>query len=201
MLGHSIVSQHFMEPEGSIPNSQELSTCSYPEPDQSIPHHPIPPLQDQSQYYPPTYVLVFLPPYGFRNSILKIFLQPPSYLSSFPFHILQLYSTADKRVPFAIACCLVTQYGPTFFRPHKKYLYQWCSKFCSWNPRNSMPVGQYVCHPSDNLTALSTVNWNTVSLKLSSNSSVLTGIFWDGIWNSSRPCSCSSYAAHSAHTC
>jgi hypothetical protein len=34
MLGYSIVSQHFMEPEGSIPNSQELSTCSYPEPDQ-----------------------------------------------------------------------------------------------------------------------------------------------------------------------
>jgi hypothetical protein len=26
MLGHSIVSQHFIEPEGSIPNSQELST-------------------------------------------------------------------------------------------------------------------------------------------------------------------------------
>jgi hypothetical protein len=26
MLGHSIVSQHFMEPVGSIPNSQELST-------------------------------------------------------------------------------------------------------------------------------------------------------------------------------
>jgi hypothetical protein len=38
MLGHSIVSQHFMELEGSIPNSQELSTCSYPEPDQSSPH-------------------------------------------------------------------------------------------------------------------------------------------------------------------
>jgi hypothetical protein len=30
MLGHSIVFQHFMELEGSIPNSQELSTCSYP---------------------------------------------------------------------------------------------------------------------------------------------------------------------------
>jgi hypothetical protein len=30
MLGHSIVSQHFMEPEGSVPNSQELSTCFYP---------------------------------------------------------------------------------------------------------------------------------------------------------------------------
>jgi hypothetical protein len=31
MLGHSIVSQHVMEPEGSMPNSQELSTWSYPE--------------------------------------------------------------------------------------------------------------------------------------------------------------------------
>jgi hypothetical protein len=35
-----------MEPEGSIPNSQELSACPCPEPDQSSPHHPIPPLQD-----------------------------------------------------------------------------------------------------------------------------------------------------------
>jgi hypothetical protein len=60
MLGPSIVSHHFMEPEGSIPNSQELSICSYLEPDQSSPHNPIPPLQDPSQYYPPTYVLVFL---------------------------------------------------------------------------------------------------------------------------------------------
>jgi hypothetical protein len=44
VMWHSIVFQHFMEPEGSIPNSQELSTCSYPELDQSSPHHPIPPL-------------------------------------------------------------------------------------------------------------------------------------------------------------
>jgi hypothetical protein len=26
-----------MEPEGSLPSSQELSTCTYPEPDQSSP--------------------------------------------------------------------------------------------------------------------------------------------------------------------
>jgi hypothetical protein len=44
----SIVSQHFMKPKGSTSNSQELSTCSYPEPDQSSPHHPIPALQDPS---------------------------------------------------------------------------------------------------------------------------------------------------------
>jgi hypothetical protein len=36
MLGHSIVSQQFMEPKGSIPYSQELSTCSYPEHPYSI---------------------------------------------------------------------------------------------------------------------------------------------------------------------
>jgi hypothetical protein len=29
-----------MEPEGSVPNSQELSTCPYPEPDQTSPQHP-----------------------------------------------------------------------------------------------------------------------------------------------------------------
>jgi hypothetical protein len=48
MLGHLIVSKHLMEPEGSIPNPQELSTCSYPEPDQSSPHHPILTPQDPS---------------------------------------------------------------------------------------------------------------------------------------------------------
>jgi hypothetical protein len=32
-------SQHFMEPVGSIVNSQEFSTCPYPEPDQSTPSH------------------------------------------------------------------------------------------------------------------------------------------------------------------
>jgi hypothetical protein len=42
------VSQHCMEPEGSIPNSQVLSACPYPEPDTSSLHHPIPPLQDPS---------------------------------------------------------------------------------------------------------------------------------------------------------
>jgi hypothetical protein len=40
-----------MEPEGWILHSQELFTCSYPEPDQSSPHHPIPPLQDPNIPY------------------------------------------------------------------------------------------------------------------------------------------------------
>jgi hypothetical protein len=41
MCKHSVVSQHFMEPEGSLPSSQELSTFTYPEPDQSSPQHSI----------------------------------------------------------------------------------------------------------------------------------------------------------------
>jgi hypothetical protein len=48
--------QHFMEPEGSLPHSQELSTCSYPVPDQSSPYHPILPLQ-----YPSTHPSLDLP--------------------------------------------------------------------------------------------------------------------------------------------
>jgi hypothetical protein len=39
-----------MEPEGSSPHSQELFTCSYPEPDQSSPYHPILSLQDPRVY-------------------------------------------------------------------------------------------------------------------------------------------------------
>jgi hypothetical protein len=41
LCSHSRVSQYFMESEGSLPRSQELSTCTYPEPDQSRPTHPI----------------------------------------------------------------------------------------------------------------------------------------------------------------
>jgi hypothetical protein len=37
----SRTSQCFMEPEGSLPHSQEPSTGPYPEPDRSNPYHPI----------------------------------------------------------------------------------------------------------------------------------------------------------------
>jgi hypothetical protein len=41
LCSYSIVYQHFMEHEGSIQRSQELYTCTYREPNQLSPHHPI----------------------------------------------------------------------------------------------------------------------------------------------------------------
>jgi hypothetical protein len=49
-----------MESEGSLPRSQELSTCTYPEPNQFSPRHPIPSLKGRSSYYLSTYSFVFL---------------------------------------------------------------------------------------------------------------------------------------------
>jgi hypothetical protein len=46
-----------MELGGSLPNSQEPATCSYPEPAQSSPC-PIPLLEDPLKYYPAIYAWV-----------------------------------------------------------------------------------------------------------------------------------------------
>jgi hypothetical protein len=41
LCSYSRTSQHFIEPAGSLPCSQEPSTSPYPEPDQSNSYHPI----------------------------------------------------------------------------------------------------------------------------------------------------------------
>jgi hypothetical protein len=59
LCSYSRTSQHFMEPEGSLPCSQEPSSGPYPEPDQSNPYHNILSL---------TYALVFPVVLSFRLS-------------------------------------------------------------------------------------------------------------------------------------
>jgi hypothetical protein len=91
MLCHSIVSEHFIEPESSIPNSQELSTCSYPEPDQSSPHHPIPPSKIHPNIiHPPTSWSSYgLFRSGFPTNNLYVFLFSP-IRATYPAHLILL---------------------------------------------------------------------------------------------------------------
>jgi hypothetical protein len=90
LCSHSIISRHFMEPEGSLPHSQELPTCPCPEPDQFSRYHPILSLQDPRC----THLYLGLPSglftSDFRTNNLLTFLFSPTYATC-PDHITQLY--------------------------------------------------------------------------------------------------------------
>jgi hypothetical protein len=80
LCSYSITSQHFMEPECSLPYSQEPSTCTYPESDQSNPYHPNLSLaihlniMQQPMFWPPKWSLSFWlsHPYPTCNPLLPI---------------------------------------------------------------------------------------------------------------------------------
>jgi hypothetical protein len=143
MLGHSIVSQHFMEPEGSVPNSQD----SPPVPilSQTNPVHitPIPPLQDPFQCYPPTFVLVFLvvsfllvfPPITYTRSS-----SPPFVLLARPSHPPRLdYSNYTWR-RVQITKILVMK-----FSPFSRHLILLDRMVASYNMFNSYTERQTLC--------------------------------------------------------
>jgi hypothetical protein len=79
LCSHSRNSQHFMEPEGSLPCSQQPSTGLYPEPDQSNPS--IPPYLSKVHLILSTHLRLGLPsgllPPGFPTNILYAFLFSP----------------------------------------------------------------------------------------------------------------------------
>jgi hypothetical protein len=85
LCSHSMVSQNSMEPKGSLSSSQELSTCTYPEPDQSSPTHPVLSLT--------THLWLHFPggffPSGFPTSNLYIFLFSPIHATC-PTHLITL---------------------------------------------------------------------------------------------------------------
>jgi hypothetical protein len=79
LCSHSVVFQHFMEPESSLPRSQELSTCTYPRPDQSSPQHPILSLNGPSYklltFHVPNLMSIFLRlGCSFKESVCVAFL-------------------------------------------------------------------------------------------------------------------------------
>jgi hypothetical protein len=132
-----------MELEGSIPNSQDMSTCPYPEPDQSSPHHPILSLQDPSQYYSLTSVLVFLavsfPPTTYMRSSSPPFVLHAQPISSSSRLDYSNYTRTWRRVQ--ITKLFVTQYSPP-----SRHLKIFSSAPCSQTP--SVYVPPLVSRPS-----------------------------------------------------
>jgi hypothetical protein len=76
LCSHSRTSQHFMEPEGSLPYSQEPYTSPYPEPDISSPYHPHP--------ISLRFILIL-------STQLRLGLRSGLFLSSFPTNILYVF--------------------------------------------------------------------------------------------------------------
>ena len=66
-----------MEPEGSLPNSQQPDTCPYPQPDQSSSRPPIPLFYDPFQHETSTYSQFFQVAFFFEVSPPKLYVQSP----------------------------------------------------------------------------------------------------------------------------
>jgi hypothetical protein len=124
LCNHSVVSQHFMEPEGSLPRSQELSTCTYPEPDQSGPQHSILSLTILMLYNP----LHLRLPIGLYQSgfpTRRRSSSPPFPLHAPPpIHILLDFIILIRRVQ--IMKLLVMQFSP----PSRHSIPLWCDMTC-----------------------------------------------------------------------
>jgi hypothetical protein len=105
-----------MEPEDSLPSSQEPSSCPYREPDQSNPYHPV--LSLRSIFILPTHVFVFVFPVA---SYLLPF-TPISYMHShyLPFVLHALPLSSSLTWSFYLAKC--TSYEAPHYAVFSKLL-------------------------------------------------------------------------------
>jgi hypothetical protein len=125
-----------MEPEDSLPHSQELSTCPYPDPGQSSPHHPI--------LYPPTYVLSFLVvsfPVAFLPVTYMRFSSPHSWYM--PLLILVWTDRNGICPAFSVQFRQPGCNWPLCTQAHEQ-----CSHFTRWKPNRNSHMNSYSSFPS-----------------------------------------------------
>jgi hypothetical protein len=81
-----------MEPEGSLPRSQEIAAGPYPQPDESSPYHLLLFVKDSFKYYLSTYAYVFFMVFILLASPLKLCM----HFSSPPYHALLILNILFK---------------------------------------------------------------------------------------------------------
>jgi hypothetical protein len=134
-------SQHFMEPEGSLPSSQELPTRTYPEPDQSSPQHSI--LSLKGRYWAAAYFIFKFPWIGPIRAVIR-----PLVLHSSPGQ--DVYPDRMSGVPFRSSrhSESVPQQGPDWYLLNRANL---------WLANHAYVRGPSGSHGSH---ALSTSTWS-----------------------------------------
>ena len=131
-----------MEPEISLPPSQQPATCPYPKRNKSGPVHTIVFIYDPFQYYPPIYVMIYkvLSLFsGFPNKTLYAFLCSPIRITwSIDIARHHVVTTDCRKLQSTSACGVgVTSSGITLLR-------SFVLRSDSWFKMLNWEIGDYI---------------------------------------------------------